>query len=131
MNYLKKKQVETVILDQISVDYRKVVLSLLGRKLKKLEVGNCEDFQLDELVSLIGLEELELKFDAILMKSIGLTLDKVHQFITHLPSLQKLTIPDGLLQPEQLATALESSQINLLPEHFEDDSHPDRVPLTN
>ena len=113
------------------MDYRKVVLSLLGRQLKKLEVDNCEDFQLDELVSLIGLEELELKFDAILMKSIGLTLDKVHQFITHLPSLQKLTIPDGLLQPEQLATALESSQINLLPEHFEDDFYPDRVPLTN
>ena len=65
-----------------------------------MKVDSCEDFHLDELKALVGLEELELKFDDAMVKSIGLTWDKVHQFITHLPSSQKLTIPDGLLQPE-------------------------------
>lgn len=106
-----------VILDKISIEYRAIVLPLLGRQLKRLEVHNCEAFNLDELVPCVGLEELEMRYDAGPIKStVYFTMDKLNHVITQLANLKQLTMSEGLIQPllekQQLAVEFETAKIH-------------------
>jgi len=88
--------VVTVILGKIQTDCRNVVLSILGSQLKRLELNNCEFFQLDELMPCVALKELVLRYDLPRFQSCGVTVDKLLRFIPQLKSLKKIVFSDGV-----------------------------------